>query len=49
MSRPSLAGPLAAILRSTAGAACGCGARAWSMAVERNLLGLTARAEIRSR
>ncbi len=49
MSRPTLVAPLAALLNSAVGAACGCGARAWSIVVERNLVGLTARAEIRSR
>lgn len=49
MSRPTLVAPLAALLNGAVGAACGCGARAWSIVVERNLVGLTARAEIRSR
>jgi len=49
MSRLDLGRSLAGLLRSAAGAACGCGARAWSTAVERNVGGVIMRAEIRSR
>jgi hypothetical protein len=49
MSRLNLGRSLAGLLRSVAGAACGCGARAWSTSAERNLGGVIMRAEIRSR
>ena len=40
---------LTGVLKQVAGSACGCGARAWSMAVERRLIGAVLRLELRSR
>lgn len=49
MSRTGVGRALVTLLGNAAGTACGCGARAWSMVVERRLVGVTVRAEARSR
>jgi hypothetical protein len=45
----AVADVLAGAAKQAVGAACGCGARAWSMALERNLIGAVLRLELRSR
>jgi hypothetical protein len=48
-SQVAIGGRLARLALRSLGAACGCGARAWSMALQRDLAGVTVRAELRSR
>lgn len=40
---------LTGVARQSVGAACGCVARSWNIAVERDLVGATLRAELRKR
>jgi hypothetical protein len=49
MTGTEAANALTEVLKEAVGAACSCGARAWSMALERNLAGAVARIELRSR
>ena len=49
MSGTGVSSALVSLLKNAAGTACGCGARAWGAAVERNLGGVIVRAEVRTR